>query len=236
MEAKLANKVPSISDYRKSYYGFKPSTIAACLRRAQCLPDGKVRRVVSVGSGGGELERLLAELGVRELTCVDPKPGSWPGSGVKASVGEDMAPAFASVADLLKARPEDKGACVLFLGWPFPNESCYDIEAVQLLEPTSVVSVMSMDGAAGGTELLSWMATQIPTSDVLMKAMISSLVRVKRVVPSYKMLFFRTFTPKTASPRTDLVWLARGQLARGWKEDKHLLAESADNGGFLKKH
>lgn len=95
--------------------------------------------MISVGSGPGALE---FEAG--RVMCVDPDPPA----------DCCVAPVAATVADLLRDRPELPDDCTLLLCWCLPNASTYDMEAVELLRPRAVLSLVerfcSSNGAAGG--------------------------------------------------------------------------------------
>lgn len=93
--------------------------------------------MVSVGSGPGELERRAGD-----VVCVDPAPPD--GCRVDAP----------TVPDLIRDRPELVGNCTALLCWCLPNGSTYDMEAVELLRPRAVLSLLERFGdgygAAGG--------------------------------------------------------------------------------------
>lgn len=107
--------------------------------------------IVSVGSGVGEWEKRLEAKGV-PVICVDPAPNSFDDRKVF------KAPEYGTVADLIAARSEVVGNCILLLIWASPNDSKYDIEAVRDLKPRVVVALYGSDGAAGGEQFRRWVA------------------------------------------------------------------------------
>jgi hypothetical protein len=114
------------------------------------------RTVVSVGCGNGVYEKRLRNAGL-DVILVDPKPESW----VSYPVDENtyLKPDYSYVRDLVENMPEIVGNCTLFLCWPSPNGSTYDIEAVKLLNPLFVVTFYETIGGAGGEIFHSWLST-----------------------------------------------------------------------------
>lgn len=106
-----------------------------------CCKTAGADHIVSVGSGTGAYEFELTE-GRPELRqrliLVDPAPDSFqqkPKDDRRA-----MAPHFAATRDLVAARPEVVGRCILLLLWPH-WELTYDVEAVEVLQPLGIVSL-----------------------------------------------------------------------------------------------
>jgi hypothetical protein len=110
--------------------------------------------IVSVGCGPGLYEAETLKLNPRlDFIMVDPDPRSF------ENVEPKLAIDAATVPDLIKTRPELVGKCVLLLIWPNPNESTYDYQAVELLNPVAVVTIYEAKGAAGGDQFHCWLST-----------------------------------------------------------------------------
>lgn len=210
----------------KHYNSFSHGLLVQCLRYAQRQETGPEqprptpRAVVSVGSGSGKLEKRLCEIGVQNLIAVDPSP-----EAPEGMVGDGvvhMKPQFATVDALLEARPDLKGQCVLFIGWALPD-CVYDIEAIQKLEPTSVISVYGRAGAAGGHAFRSWLKSiDLPA--------ISSGSHADFALPAYVEQYHRVRRRAydLGQPNLDetvLVWLARADClpSKSYLRDSLLL-------------
>jgi hypothetical protein len=124
--------------------------------------NGCTLPVVSVGSGMGAVESLTD--GVPWI-LVDPAPMSfanhpddYDGEG---AVEPLRMPDYPLVKDLVLAKPEIVGNCLLFLNWCEPNDSDYDYEAVEQLKPRGVLSLIELyhglPGAAGGDKFHDWL-------------------------------------------------------------------------------
>ncbi len=102
--------------------------------------------LVSVGSGAGKLETR-----VESCLCVDPDPPA----------DAEVAPVAASTTELVTNRPDLVGEAALMCVWCLPNDSSYDMEAVELLRPTAVLTLVEVycgeNGAAGGKRFHRWL-------------------------------------------------------------------------------
>lgn len=99
---------------------------------------GGAEHIVSVGSGTGAYEFAMTQGKPalrKRLILVDPDPYSFQS---RRTDGAELPPDFATVPDLVKARPEVVGNCVLLLIWPSPNESHYDFDAIYELNPRGI--------------------------------------------------------------------------------------------------
>jgi hypothetical protein len=114
--------------------------------------------IVSVGSGMGAIESVVPDV-KGGWVCVDPDWKSYAKQFVHEGLAEKYwipftAPKYSLVKQLVEARPEIVGNCCVFLNWCDPNESDYDIEAVELLKPLGIMAVIERfgksNGAAGG--------------------------------------------------------------------------------------
>jgi hypothetical protein len=105
---------------------------------------------ISVGSGNGILEFCYAKKYTESketILCVDPAPLSFNSDGIDIPF---QAPKYGSVESLLSANPQLRRNCVLVLNWPNPNESTYDFDAVQALEPCGFFTTLEHWGDSGG--------------------------------------------------------------------------------------
>jgi len=126
--------------------------------------------LVSVGSGRGFIEAALCELDVvvssavplkrDDWIAVDPDPHTWLPVSEHNSVLMQVAgiePSFASTDALLTAKPNLKGACILFLCWSTPNHTRFDWEAIQSLAPLACILLYDAVGGASGFLVHTWL-------------------------------------------------------------------------------
>ena len=158
------------------FHGISMKCVAAQLLRFPAhLP------IVSVGSGNGVKEFCIASAGVAKdrFVCVDPEPESF--DKFPGNLEECIQPSFALCKDLVAARPDLVGACILLLMWPNttlvpllcksrgsaasevraagdapPDAVGYDFEAIQMLNPVGLVCLYELAGAAGSNLLHKW--------------------------------------------------------------------------------
>lgn len=110
--------------------------------------------IVSVGQGDGYVEELLRKEREREVIGVDPNPSEHTGWVV-------CEPGFPLVSDLLKECPDLVGNCIVFLNWPSPSsgeKGEFDSEAVELLKPVYVLTVVDTTGGAGSAGFLRFLS------------------------------------------------------------------------------
>jgi hypothetical protein len=112
---------------------------------------GEDKKIISVGSGHADTEFSFMERNKKEIICIDPSPFS---HGRFGSVLVN--PKYDYVDELIKNEPDVVGNCHLLLIWPLPNESTYDIEAVEKLKPLSLVIIYEPTGSSGGSEFLKY--------------------------------------------------------------------------------
>lgn len=140
-------------------YGFQLSQVAACLEHATNARLPIVAVAIGTGAIEGKLQKIMQEsLGADRAPRwygVDPDPTShdptYPRDGIF------LRPDAATVPDLLKSHPALVGACVLLMIWCDWNKD-YDMEAVELLCPASIVSITAQDHA-GGPRFRAWLDT-----------------------------------------------------------------------------
>lgn len=115
--------------------------------------------MISVGSGIGRIERAIELEHKVGIICVDPNPESFNKRSEELKEDDYHMPDYALVTDLVKAKPELIGKCSLLLIWPDPCDSVYDMEAVVLLRPVSIVVLYEPYGASGGRLFSYWTMT-----------------------------------------------------------------------------
>jgi hypothetical protein len=157
------NKEPKVTKKEKSEKNEKisalPYSITKAYLAAVCaLHD--IHHIVSVGSGNGRMEHLLEQendFKGQTFICVDPEPESYS----KFHATEVRKPEYATVKDLIadhsnaafREKPLKGSTTCLFLNWPSPSASVFDIEAVESLQPAFVVMVYEQFGGAAGQEM-----------------------------------------------------------------------------------
>jgi hypothetical protein len=119
--------------------------------------------LVSVGSGLGQIEWMALGRNSRmTIICVDPEPQSYHVNS--SDVKPFMTPDYSYVDDLCVTRPNIIGNCVLFLNWCDPNDSSYDMEAVEQLKPIAILAIIESfggsNGAAGGEKFHNWLRSE----------------------------------------------------------------------------
>jgi len=137
--------------------------------------------IVSVGSGGGSVERYLEYRclgGRRRVICVDSDPGSF-----QPPSSFDRAPDHATCRDALRERPDLETRCHLFLNWASVCDPCYDLEAIALLRPKRVLLAVETTGSGGSQSLLAWLRS-LPDMQRMRRAHEFSHVEPDEVVNS----------------------------------------------------
>lgn len=112
---------------------------------------GEDKKIISVGSGYADTEFAFMERNKKEIICVDPYPLS------HGSFGDVLVtPKYSYVDELIKNEPDVIGNCHLLLIWPCPNDSTYDVEAIEKLKPLSIIIIYDPSGSGGGSEFLKY--------------------------------------------------------------------------------
>jgi len=124
---------------------------------AKCIEhhtEQKDASVIDVGCGLGTTTHMLAEvMPERDVYGLDPKPESFERPGDR----KKQKPRIATVNDL---SDEEIAKCVAAsIVWPYPNDSTYDMEAVEKLKPKFILTVVETTGGAGGQQFLHWLAS-----------------------------------------------------------------------------
>lgn len=90
--------------------------------------------IISVGSGGGYLEKIISDDLDISITCVDPDPLS-----CIADKTIYVKPQYSTVDDIPS---EFVGNCILLLNWPTAeNANGYDLNAIMKLHPVHVIII-----------------------------------------------------------------------------------------------
>ena len=124
---------------------------------AQCLKAASYPNlpIIVVGSGNGTVEyNLRHKYGVQNMILIDPAPESFDSY---PNNNEYLVPDYSTVEECLTKQPELKHNCIIFLPWSTPNDSTYDIDAINLLQPKGIVILFELVGAAGGIALHCWL-------------------------------------------------------------------------------
>lgn len=135
------------------YHTIPIPTIYEYLKEAS---DNFTIPIVSVGSGNGALEFEIVMMIQKtdiDLILVDPTPESYQKYPENRRC---LTPDYPTVEDLIKTEPRLINNCVLFLGWPSPNNSTYDVDAINSLRPLRVVALYEKEEGAGGEFFHNW--------------------------------------------------------------------------------
>lgn len=168
-----ASNLPTLMTKVASHPVLVVETISSELKFDGIVP------IVSVGSGSGEFEYLLASMMLLGEThddikrdppiiCIDPKPESFRPFPDNERY---IAPKYPTVKDALLER--DLKGCVLLLIWPTPiqfhdqesDSLPYDLEAILLLQPREVYIYYCATGSAGSEMLHNWLDPNIAPCD-----------------------------------------------------------------------
>ena len=101
---------------------------------------------ISIGSGNGAYE-YAAEQKYPELKIICVEPKSFNDSWYAGDIYKE--PDYEFARDVVNAHPELIGNCTLLLNWCFPDMT-YDLEAVKLLKPLSVIARGGDFGSSAG--------------------------------------------------------------------------------------
>lgn len=147
-QVRRADLFPSREYFNKAVQSFGvDKTLTALHTFCSAYPG---MQPISVGSGNGILEFCYAKKyteSTETILCVDPAPLSFNSDGIDTAF---QAPNYDYVGSLLQAKPQLRRNCVLILNWPNPNESTYDLDAVQALEPCGFFTTLEHWGDSGG--------------------------------------------------------------------------------------
>jgi hypothetical protein len=95
------------------------------------------RNIISLGSGGGYIEKILDLLLDLDIICVDPDPLSFiPDKNIYKS------PKYQTINDDDFPTDKYKNNCILFINWSSPEQfNGYDIEAIIKLNPECIITI-----------------------------------------------------------------------------------------------
>ena len=146
-QLRTADKFPSRNYFNKAVQSFGVELTLSALHTFCSAYPGM--QPISVGSGNGILEYCYAKKYTEsreQILCVDPASLSFNSGELSIPF---QAPNYDSVRSLLQANPQLGRNCVLILNWPNPNESTYDLEAVQELQPCGFFTTLEHWGDSG---------------------------------------------------------------------------------------
>ena len=96
------------------------------------------KKIISIGSGGGYIEKLLDKLLNIDIICIDPEPLSYITEKVIYKY-----PKYKNVEDDDFPLNEYKDDCILFINWSTPDKSNgYDIKAILKLNPVCILTTV----------------------------------------------------------------------------------------------
>jgi hypothetical protein len=106
--------------------------------------------IISVGSGFGHIERLFSPFWTldKNVYLIDPSPDSF---SPKLAEQVRWPPNYPYLNDLVTSHPEVIGNNGLFIMWANPGYS-YDVEAIQILQPRTILVCYEQSGVAGSEE------------------------------------------------------------------------------------
>jgi hypothetical protein len=101
--------------------------------------------IISVGSGGGYIEKTICDIFEINVTCVDPDPTSYiPCKTIF------LAPKYNNVHELINSEPDMVENCIVFLNWPTPSQEIgYDIDSVLKLKPKCIILAVELGHTRG---------------------------------------------------------------------------------------
>ena len=116
------------------------------------------KTVLSIGSGNAYFEHQYVTSHDTDIICIDPDPLSWKCQTLSNPFIE---PTYPTVSDLLVERQDLIGDCIIILNWCPPNDSTFDHEAVLLLKPIAIFTVLEKwlggPGAGGSIEFHNYL-------------------------------------------------------------------------------
>ena len=96
------------------------------------------KKIISIGSGGGYIEKLLDKLLNIDIICVDPEPLSYITEKVIYKY-----PKYKSIDCEEFPLNEYKDDCILFINWSAPEQiNGYDIKAILKLNPICILTTV----------------------------------------------------------------------------------------------
>ena len=96
------------------------------------------KKIISIGSGGGYIEKLLDKLLNIDIICVDPEPLSYITEKVIYKY-----PKYKNIEDDDFPLNEYKDDCILFINWSTPDKlNGYDVKAIMKLNPICILTTV----------------------------------------------------------------------------------------------
>ena len=140
-----------VANHDVKLYDFNIETIIAL-----CNPY-KNKKIISVGSGIGELEYFLSTKDFK-ITCIDPSPFSFS----KINHGRYKLPEYKYLKDYINSNKNCIGNDNLMLIWPDPNLN-YDIDSVLTLKSPQIFIIYELsntNSASGSDSFIKWKKEQ----------------------------------------------------------------------------
>ncbi len=130
-------------------YGTQAFRTERILDVLKCFPDSLP--IVSLGSSNGVLERIIRDALNNSVVCIEPEFNRFMTVPDELIDQLCLRPDHSSIEDYLQT--DGKRDVILFINWPEPNESYYDIDAICRLRPDYLVIIMDPSGISGGAHL-----------------------------------------------------------------------------------
>lgn len=93
--------------------------------------------IISIGSGGGYIEKVIDSLLNTDIICIDPDPLSYIPDKVIYK-----RPKYGTVNDESFPLEKYNGKCILFINWSSPDQcNGYDIDAIMKLNPICIINI-----------------------------------------------------------------------------------------------
>lgn len=119
----------------------------------RCILSQHDLPIISVGSGDGSVEYKLDQELKTDIICVDNSSGMFE-DPIKYEFIKT--PKYKTVEDLIDKESELVEKNILFINWPYPNISTYDLDSIYLLKPKFIIIVYDCTGGAGSLYLHKW--------------------------------------------------------------------------------
>lgn len=121
-----------------------------CDSAIKLYPESKI---VSIGSGNSYFESLLEIKFKIKIICVEPDPNKFNPINKMHRL-----PDYDYTINLVNAKPKIVDNCILILNWCDPAYAQYDLEAVSLLKPKSIIWIGETNiGCASGYKFHYWL-------------------------------------------------------------------------------
>lgn len=114
-----------------------PSVVMYMEQILKKYPDHK-NKIISIGSGGGYIEKLLDKLLGIDIICIDPEPLSYITDKTIYKY-----PKYSDVCDEKFPLSIYEDNCILFINWSTPDKTNgYDIQSILRLKPICILTTV----------------------------------------------------------------------------------------------